>query len=136
MNLWFQVVRLVPPLFRQVSAILAILAGVEPRRFQCQYNNKKCFRCVNAMGDPKHILFECESLSRVRDYHMRYLLFLMPSPMKESFLDMTNSEKTIFVVSGLNCEFCQEWLYIYIEQWLCLYMRCIGTVNRCILISN
>ena len=37
----------------------------------------------------------------------------MPSPMRESFLNMTDSEKTIFLVSGLNCDFCQEWLYLY-----------------------
>ena len=112
-NLWLRVVRLVPSLFRQVSAILAIIAGVEPRRFQCHFNNKRCFRCVNVLDDPKHILFECESYSRVREFYMRYLLFLMPSPMRESFLNMTDSEKTIFLVSGLNCDFCQEWLYLY-----------------------
>ena len=112
-NLWLRVVRLVPSLFRQVSAILAIIAGVEPRRFQCHFNNKRCFRCVHVLDDPKHILFECESYSRVREFYMKYLLFLMPSPMRESFLNMTDSEKTIFLVSGLNCDFCQEWLYLY-----------------------
>ena len=55
----------------------------------------------------------CESLSRVRDFYMNYLLFIMPLPMKLAFLNMSSKEKALFILSGLNCDFCQEWMYIY-----------------------
>lgn len=113
-NFWLKVVRLAPSLFSQTSIIFAIIAGVEPRRFACYFKASNCFRCESfVIDDVKHILFDCESLSRVRDFYMNYLLFLMPLPMKLSFLNMSSKEKALFILSGLNCDFCQEWMYIY-----------------------
>ena len=113
-NFWLKVVRLAPSLFSQTSIIFAIIAGVEPRRFACYFKASNCFRCESfVIDDVKHILFDCESLSRVRDFYMNYLLFIMPLPMKLSFLNMSSKEKALFILSGLNCDFCQEWMYIY-----------------------
>ena len=37
----------------------------------------------------------------------------MPYAMKREFINMCNRDKLYFILSGFDCEFCTEWIYVY-----------------------
>ena len=61
----------------------------------------------------QHILFECSALTDVRHVYLSKLKFTMPFAMKNDFVNMNNRAKLFFILSGLDCDFCTEWICIY-----------------------
>ena len=70
--------------------------------------------CTDYVRDTaQHVLFECSALIAIRDAYISKLKFTMPFAMKREFLNMNNREKMYFILSGLECDFCTEWICIY-----------------------
>ena len=114
MCVWWRFVKNVPSLFRQVSSVVAVVAGNQPKSFQCNFDSKTCSMCIDFARDTaQHVLFECSALIDLRLEYLNKLKFTMPLAMKNEFLNMNNREKLYFILSGLECDFCTEWICIY-----------------------
>ena len=70
--------------------------------------------CIDFARDTaQHVLFECSALIDLRLEYLNKLKYTMPLAMKNEFLNMNNREKLYFILSGLECDFCTEWICIY-----------------------
>ena len=111
---WWKFVKNVPSVYKQVCSVVAVVAGSQPRPFQCNFSKHNCCMCTDFSNDTaEHILFECPSLTDIRNIYIGKLKFVMPYAMKRDFCQMNNREKLYFLLSGLECEFCTEWICIY-----------------------
>ena len=111
---WWKFVKNVPSLFKQVSSVVAVISGCQPKSFQCNFDSKTCFMCTDyACDSVQHILFECSALIDMRHMYLSKLKFTMPFAMKRAFVDMNNREKLFFILTALECDFCTEWISIY-----------------------
>ena len=111
---WWRFVKNVPSVYKQVCSVVAVVAGSQPRPFQCNFSKHNCCMCTDFSNDTaEHILFECPSLTDIRNIYLGKLKFVMPYAMKRDFCQMNNREKLYFLLSGLECEFCTEWICIY-----------------------
>ena len=83
---WWKFVKTVPSLFKQVSSVVSVISGCQPKSFQCNFNSNYCFMCIDYARDTaQHVLFECSSLIDIRDVHLNKLKFTMPLAMKRDF---------------------------------------------------
>ena len=59
----------------------------------------------------EHVLFECPALVKRWARGKQSI----PEALISSVEHMNTSEKTVFILSGLNCEYVSEWIDIYKE---------------------
>ena len=112
--IWWKFVKNVPALFKQVCSVVSVVSGAQPKPFQCNFDEYHCCLCTDFSRDTaEHILFECTALYDLRNVHLSKLRFVMPFAMKNEFMNMNNRERLYFLLSGLNCEFCPEWICVY-----------------------
>ena len=112
--IWWKFVKNVPSIFKQVSSVVAVVSGTQPKQFQCNFNEYYCRLCTIFSRDTaEHILFECTALNDIRNMYFSKLKFVMPFAMKRELMNMNNREKLYFLLSGLESEFCTEWISIY-----------------------
>ena len=111
---WWRFVKNVPSSFRQVSSVVSVVSGRQPKSLQCNFNSKTCSMCMDYARDTaQHVLFECSALIDIRHVYLSKLKFTMPLIMKNEFVNMDNRAKLYFILSGLECDFCTEWICIY-----------------------
>ena len=111
---WWNFVKSTPSFFRQVSSVIALICGTQPKFFQCNFDNKFCCLCPDRILDSAiHILFECPALNVHRNLYISKIHLSMPFAMKNEFNNMTHSDKLIFILSAMNSKYCQEFLIIY-----------------------
>ena len=114
LTVWWKFVKNVPSLMKQVSSVVAVIVGTEPKTFQCNFSKISCSICSDLSRDnAEHILFECRGLNDTRTVYLSKLRFSMPYAMKREFINMCNRDKLYFILSGFDCEFCTEWIYVY-----------------------
>ena len=59
-------------------------------------------------------MFECDGLEAIRGPNMMRLWDAMPNAMRLSYHDLTNTEKLVFLISGLGCDrYEHQWRDIY-----------------------
>ena len=63
----------------------------------------------------EHVLFECPALVNERVKRWTRVIEPMPAALISSIECMNTSEKLVFILSGLNCEYVSEWRNIYEE---------------------
>ena len=74
----------------------------------------RCQLCnSHDLGNVCHVLFECTELSAVRTPLLVTGYRCMPAAMNDCFKMFSNRQKTVFLLSGLKCEFVVEWADIY-----------------------
>ena len=111
---WWYFVKASPSYYRQVSSIVALICGSQPKFLQCNFDDKFCCLCCDRSIDtPIHILFECSSLDIVRNLYLGKVRLSMPLAMKNEFNNMTNSNKCLFILSAMNSKFCVDFMLIY-----------------------
>ena len=111
---WWEFTKAVPNYYRQVSSIIAIICGAQPKFFQCNFDNRLCCLCCDRELDtPVHILFECSALAISRNLYLSKIRLSMPLAMKQEFNDMTNSNKCRFIFSAMNMKYCADFKIIY-----------------------
>ena len=57
----------------------------------------------------EHVLFECPALVNERVKRWTRVIESMPAALISSIECMNTSEKLVFILSGLNCEYVSEW---------------------------
>ena len=114
LNVWWNFQKYYPALYKQVSSVIAVMSGTQPKQFQCNLGNELCRLCAGRHSDKAgHILLGCEALGELGNFYLEMIIHSMPLTMKTKFINMTNYEKLIFIISGLKCEYCPEWCAIY-----------------------
>ena len=110
---WWRYARKFPHIKNKVSSVVAVLLGSQPKGMQRNFKTKICQLC-GIIESPKHILFECESLSRVRTQLWNNILHVMPTGMVNDINALGADDKTSFFLSGM-------WSYDFIQEWADIY---------------
>ena len=114
LHTWWVVTQKVPQIYNQVTAIMAIMMGGQPRAMQRNFDKKPCNICDARLADnPLHILFDCTALCNIRCEKIQRLHATMPIPMLTCFELMTRIEKLSFLLSPLQCGYVLEWRQVY-----------------------
>ena len=89
-NVWWKLTTRCPYLTRQVSSVMAVLMGVQPKGLEVHY--RKCYEstckicCSRETDSAVHVLMECNGLKEHRDKHLTEISKLMPYAMKQDFI--------------------------------------------------
>ena len=119
---WWNFVKNSPGFYRQVSCIIALICGSQPKFFQCNFNNMFCGLCPDRLIDsPIHVLFECQSLNIYRNLYLSKIRLSMPFAMKQEFNHMNCSDKLKFILSAMNSQYSREFLLIYKSMSIFVY---------------
>ena len=122
MHPWWYFAKNTPSFYRQVSSVIALICGTQPKFFQCNFNNMFCCLCPDRIVDsPIHVLFECPALNVYRNIYLSKIRLSMPLAMKNEWIDMTNSNKLIFILSAMNSNYSREFTIIYKSMSLFVY---------------
>ena len=62
-----------------------------------------------------HVLFECEKLENPRTQMLEKLTRSMPQALASDFMDMSNEEKAILMLSGYGHNYIPEWKELYVN---------------------
>ena len=116
MNAWWNVTKFAPQITRQVSSIMAIYMGVQPRGMQHNFERRVCQICPAYDADtPIHILFVCEGLGHIREKYWRRVISSMPQAMQIQIEEMNFSSKMEMFLSCLHGSCIPEWDALYIS---------------------
>lgn len=78
------------------------------------YMNGICVYCETSESyDLAHFLFTCKKYNECRNKEWSSACERLPIAFRNSFTEMTAMEKTIFILSGLNTNFMEEFRIIY-----------------------
>ena len=110
---WWKFVRKKPIKMKQVSCLVAILSGTQPKGMQANFSNL-CRMCDERRYEsPEHVLMRCPRLSAQRLIFIHRIKAHMPPAMADCYEGMTISEKIQFFLSGFNSSFIEEWSPLY-----------------------
>ena len=122
MHPWWYFAKNTPSFYRQVSSVIALICGTQPKFFQCNFNNMFCCLCPDRIVDsPIHVLFECPALNVHRNIYLSKIRLSMPLAMKNEFISMTYSDKLTFILSAMNSNYSREFSIIYKSMSLFVY---------------
>ena len=84
---------------------------------QCFRSHRICDLCdLREADSSEHILFRCEALSISRHNKLTEMYSIMPNGMVSSISDMTDTDKLLFLLSGLRCNtLIEEWIPILLS---------------------
>ena len=66
-----------------------------------------CDKCVSE--DPHHMLFDCTIFDTMRTDLWYNVLRVAPDAMREELEIMNSRKKTEFIMSGMKCDYLDEW---------------------------
>ena len=110
---WWKFVRKKPIKMKQVSCVVAILLGTQPKGMQCNFSGH-CRLCEERQHDsPEHMLMRCPRMSEQRLTYVSRIKANMPTAMADCFERMGTSEIYQFLLSGLHNTYEEEWISVY-----------------------
>ena len=111
---WWKLAHRYPQLFKEVSSIVAVLLGVQPKFMQRNLENieYQCGLChCRCKENAMHVILQCSELEDIRSHAWDRLLSSMPPGMRQ---DIRNDEKTLeLLLSGLGGNYIPEWDQTY-----------------------
>ena len=108
MHAWWSFVNVFPNKRKHVSAVLAVLMGVQPKELQCNLNSNKCKLCGDYESS-EHTLFECPNSHKRHELWNRVNI-VMPIALKE---ECQGSIRTELILSCLKNTYIKEWDEVY-----------------------
>ncbi len=123
--IWWKVSRFRPRLTRGIRTVMRLLCGQHvlavSRRNRADGNSTMCNLCDGYEAETvSHFLFKCTHFSATRESAWKDVLLSMPKAMAEYVTGCNHMEKMIYVMSGLNSTFTQEWLDVY--ESVCVFV--------------
>lgn len=116
LHTWWTVTQKLPHIFKQVSCVMAVIMGGQPRGLQRNFESSTCKLCtMNCTEDPLHVIFKCAELSDVRHNKMSKMYSCMPRAMYNDLLNMAELEKAHFILSPMRSKYIPEWNDIYMS---------------------
>ena len=116
--IWWKFVSKSSGSFKSASCVVALLCGTQPNGYGVNFGrNQRCKLCDSFETETiQHVVMECNGLNDVRGPLMMRLREAMPQAMRDSFAVLNNTEKLIFLISGLGCDkYDQQWNEIYVR---------------------
>ena len=116
--IWWKFVSKSSGSFKSASCVVALLCGTQPNGYGVNFGrNQRCKLCDSFETETiQHVVMECNGLNDVRGPLMMRLREAMPQAMRDSFAVLNNTEKLIFLISGLGCDkYEQQWNEIYVR---------------------
>ena len=116
--IWWEFVRRCSGTFKRVSTVVALLCGTQPRGYGANFGHyARCQICTSyEMETILHVLFDCETLSEMRERVYGPLLNSMPIRMRQEYEAMDKSARLKFLLSGFLVD-------KYVPEWQDLYMK-------------
>ena len=116
LHTWWVVSQKVPHIYKQVTAVMAVLMGGQPRSMQRNFDKRLCQTCgARMVDDALHVILDCTALSCVRQQNLLKLQEAMPNSMFTCYEAMVREDKLLFLLSPLQCKYVSEWRPVYIE---------------------
>ena len=115
-NVWYKVTNALPHLSRNISNIMALIMGCQPKGMQHNFEMLPCPLCeLNENDSPTHVLFKCKScrLQQTRENQWPSLLSVMPPVMAMQVNNFSDHKKTTYLLTGLSGGYVAEWLPVY-----------------------
>ena len=79
----------------------------------------------------EHIVFKCLGLRETRNTLLSELLEAMPPAMRESFTQLNNAQRLVFIISGLGSDvYIREWQEIYLKASRLIHIMFRERANR------
>ena len=118
LNVWWSFVAKTSGAFKCVSSVVALLCGTQPNGYGANFGSRvRCQICGDyAVETFEHIVFDCLGLCEVRNTLLTELLETMPPAMMESFTELNNAQKLVFIISGLGSD-------VYVKEWQEIYLK-------------
>ena len=115
-NVWYKVTNISPHLSRNVSCIMALIMGSQPKGMQHNFEMSSCHLCdLHENDTPTHVLFKCKAhmIQQARDNQWSNILSVMPPAMATQVITLNDDDKTRFILTGLSGGYVAEWLPVY-----------------------
>ena len=113
-NVWRKVSNDSPTLAKKIMKMLQLKGKFVSPNTATYEPLKRCQLCnSHDLGNVCHVLFECTELCAVKTPFLVTVHRCMPAAMNDYFRMFSNKQKTVFLLSGLKCEFVEEWADIY-----------------------
>jgi hypothetical protein len=78
-------------------------------------SSPNCHLCTEHVNESvDHLLFDCKHFTNIRKQLWHDACVVLPPAMVYGFDKMSSVEKTVFMLSGMNCDYISEWNDIYI----------------------
>ena len=116
MNVWYKCCNSMPNLTKQVSNIMAIIMGCQPKGMQHNIDGLTCLLCNTGERDtPCHVLLvcKCPTLRNARDVYWKAITDEMPLAMRNSVEQYASPQRSKFILSCMGGAYIQEWNGIY-----------------------
>ena len=118
---WWKVAFKLPENVNNVRILLRLMFGLSRLRNDLftvvDTDDRKCQICnMNEDQSIQHVLFRCSNniVVDTRKEWYNQLENVIPEGMKASFFDMSDDDRTVFILSGFNSEYIPEFIDIYI----------------------
>jgi hypothetical protein len=117
-SIWWKLCRRNARLRKQCSLMIKLLTGnhsLNSGKYRHVVNTSLCQLCNSFQAESLcHMLFQCEGLNSTRSELVVKMTDAMPAAMKLELQGMTDSDKTGFILTGMNCDaVIPEWYNIY-----------------------
>ena len=114
-NVWYKIANRLPQLSSNISHIMSLIMGCQPKGLQHNYELKTCHLCNVERETQSHILFRCQKpqLQNEREIRWRLILSEMPPNMVIHVNSLNEEGKTKFILTCLGGSYVIEWLKIY-----------------------
>ena len=108
LSVWWELSFRYPVLAKQVDSVIRMCLNV------ARYGFNVCQFCSYACNDTiEHIIFECKHYKYERDLYWTQVLAACPERLRTEIMSMSNKDRAIFLLNGMNCDFVQEWCPLY-----------------------
>ena len=116
---WLYFPKLQPNYARKCQTMLTLLCAdhtLNANRGFYMFSTTKCVLCDRfEEEDVNHMLWRCYEFAILRQVGLEEIERHMPPAMWNTFTDLTDAEKSRFIITGMNCSFTAEWHEIYIS---------------------
>ena len=111
---WWTYAKYYPRKLKQVSCVVAVFLGAQPKGLQNNFGGYICCMCEGREYEsPEHILFRCQRFTEARDRCLSNINSLMPVAMRNEFMNLGLWDKCKFILPGLHNTYVGEWHALY-----------------------
>ena len=111
---WWRFAKLCPQYSNQVSSVMSLLMGGQPKGLGRNFVSIRCGICGSTEPEkPTHVLFRCITLNHSRDKWWGLVINSMPDQMVIECRNMTDDKKVAFLMSCFGNTMITEWTHVY-----------------------
>ena len=114
MHCWLRYAAKNPRITNQVSSVVSVMMGSQPKSLQCNFNKQTCSLCHGQLRDNAiHVIYECPELEYARRDAWTKVLASMRSAIANQIDTFSTQNKLLYILSELQGPYVREWDDIY-----------------------